>query len=223
LLSLTVEELEQLDYESKVWICSTHGDGSKAEDWRKVTCQIRSGELLVENPAEGRVHHLPLSQCSVDKVAGRITETWHHTRMHIEGFNADASFHVKHNAVGVHGDVNGVRQSILLTALDLHECDGVPSEKEYIVPRRYDWMRMLFQVALEADILWTRQLYYRQLHSTPSRDARRVPTQLATSQTTQQPLRQVPKTDSWLKRWTTRSLACSAGIISRLAGHTLTC
>ena len=113
-----------------MWICSLHGDGSKAEDWRKVTCHIQSGELWVENPAERRVCRLPLSHCTVDKVAGRITETWHHTRMHIEGFDADASFCVRHNAMSTHGDVAGVNEAILMTAMDVHECDGVLSEEK---------------------------------------------------------------------------------------------
>lgn len=82
----------------------------------------------MENPSEGRVHRLPLSQCTVDKVAGRISATWHHPRMHIEGFDTDASFFVRHNAISAHGDVNGVNEAILLTAIDVHECNGALSE-----------------------------------------------------------------------------------------------
>lgn len=134
--------LTQLDLESRVWICSSQSDGSKAEDWRKVTCQIRSGELWVETPSDGRMHRLPLSQCTVEKVAGRISENWHHARMHIEGFDTDASLVVRHNAISAHGDVNGVTEAILLTAVDVHERDGALSE--FVGPQEVQRYRCLY-------------------------------------------------------------------------------
>jgi len=58
---------------------------------RKVVLIIQGGVLIVVCPVEGPIHQIQLFKCAdTDKVPDRISETWHHARMQIEGLNPNA-------------------------------------------------------------------------------------------------------------------------------------
>jgi len=55
---------------------------------RKVVLMMQGGVLIVLCSVEGPIHRVRLSKCAdTDKVPDRISETWHHARMQIEGLN----------------------------------------------------------------------------------------------------------------------------------------
>ena len=121
-LSSLADSLE-LDLKAPVWMCtsaeeaSTAG-GSKADDWRKVVCLIQGGMLVIVSP-EGVLHKLVLSgNYEAAKVAAGITEAWHHTKMHLEGFDPDAVFFIQRRLEnGQHG------KRIVLTAMNVEDSD----------------------------------------------------------------------------------------------------